>query len=95
MSLKCLLEFSDIRQDRFDDIMESILRAFGIDSKDPNSRTDFDFYVRIKCFIKYYTIDPEELKKIWLKILNPNSRLSVPKKELEDLFERFSRGRIQ
>lgn len=41
--------------------MENILRAFGIDAKDPNARVDFDFYVRIKCFVKYYTIDPEEL----------------------------------
>ena len=59
-------------QDKFDDIMERIIVAFGIDYKDKNSRIDFDLYVRIKCFMKYYTISVAELKKIWLKIINPN-----------------------
>lgn len=52
-------------------------------------------YVRIKCFAQYYTIEKEELVKLWLKILNTNSNLSLPKSELEDLFERFARGKIQ
>ena len=95
VSLACLLEFSDLRQDRFDEIMERILSSFGIDYKDENSRIDFELYVRIKCFVKYYTISKEELIKIWMKILNPINNVSLPKDELEDLFEKFARGRIQ
>ena len=75
--------------------MERIIVAFGIDYKDKNSRIDFDLYVRIKCFMKYYTISVAELKKIWLKIINPSAALCLPKDEVMDLFERFSRGRIQ
>lgn len=95
VSLACLLEYSDIRQDKFDDIMERIIFAFGIDYKDENARIGFDLYVRIKCFLQYYTIELEDLKKIWMRILNPSSSVSLPKEELLDLFERFARGRIQ
>lgn len=95
VSLKVLLKFSDIKQDRFDDIMERILFAFNIDPKDPNSRIDFDMYARIKCFMKYNTIPKDELTRIWIRILNPSSLLTIPKEELQDLLERFSRGRIQ
>lgn len=94
ISLSCLLEFSDIKQDKFDDILERIIFAFGIDYKDENSRIEFDMYVRLKCFLKYYTIEKEDLTKIWMKILNPNSNISLPKDELLDLFERFARGKI-
>ena len=93
--MACLLQFSDIRQDKFDDIMNRIIFAFGIDYRDTNSRVDFNMYVRIKCFMKYYTIGREELVKMWFKILNPSSHFSLPKIELCDLFERFARGRIQ
>ena len=94
VSLKVLLEFSDLKQDRFDDIMERILFAFNIDPKDPNSRIDFDLYVRLKCFVFYNTIPTNELKKIWMRILNPSSLVTLPKEELQDLLERFSRGKI-
>ena len=95
VSLSVLIEFSDIKQDRFDDIMDRILWAFNIDPKDPNSRIDFDLYVRLKCLMRYYTIPNEELKKIWMRIINPSSVVSMPKEELQDLLERFSRGKIQ
>ena len=51
-------------------------------------------YVKIKCFLKYYTIELDDLKKIWLKILNPGNMAALPKEQLMDLFERFARGRI-
>lgn len=95
VSLSCLLEFSDIVQDKFEDIMERIIFAFGIDFKDENSRINFDMYVKIKCFLKYYTIELDDLKKIWLKIINPGNMAALPKEQLMDLFERFARGRIQ
>mmetsp|Transcript_34855 Transcript_34855/g.45886 ORF Transcript_34855/g.45886 Transcript_34855/m.45886 type:complete len:199 (-) Transcript_34855:120-716(-) len=95
ITLTCLLQFSDIKQDKFDDIMNRIIFAFGIDYRDPNSRVDFDMYVRIKCFMKYYTISKEDLTKMWFKIINPSANVSLPKDELEDLFERFARGKIQ
>ena len=69
--------------------------AFGIDYKDTSTRIDFEMYVRIKCFTKYYTISHEELIKIWMRILNPSSMVSIPKDDLMDLFERFARGKIQ
>lgn len=94
ISLSCLLEFSDIRQDKFEDILERVVYAMGIDFKDKDTRIEFDIYVRIKCFLKYYTIPMEDLKKIWLLILNPLNSNSLSKEELLDLFERFSRGRI-
>ena len=94
ISLSCLLDFSDIKQDKFDDIMDRIIFAFGIDYKDENTRIDFEMYVRIKCFLKYYTMDREDLLKIWTKIINPSSLTSIPKVELQDLFERFARGKI-
>ena len=74
--------------------MDRIIFAFGIDYKDENTRIDFDLYVRIKCFLKYYTLDKEGLLKIWRTILNPSSLTSLPKAELQDLFERFARGKI-
>ena len=95
VSLSCLLEFSDIVQDKFEDIMERIIFAFGIDFKDENSRINFDMYVKIKCFLKYYTIELDDLKKIWLKIINPSNMAALSKEQLMDLFERFARGRIQ
>ena len=82
VSLSVLIEFSDIKQDKFDDIMDRILFAFNIDAKDPNTRIDFDLYVRLKCLMKYYTIPTEELKKIWMKIINPSSLVTLPKEEL-------------
>lgn len=94
MSLTCLIQFSDIKQDKFDDIMDRIIAAFGIDYKDPNARIDFDMYVRIKCFMTHFTISREELTKLWMRIINPASNTSLPKDELLDLFERFARGRI-
>ena len=51
ISLSCLIEFSDIKEDKFDDILERIIFAFGIDIKDENSRINFDMYVKIKCFL--------------------------------------------
>ena len=62
--------------------MDRILWAFNIDPKDPNSRIDFDLYVRLKCLMRYYTIPNEELKKIWMRIINPSSVVSMPKEEL-------------
>ena len=52
ISLACLLEFSDCTQDRFEDIMKRIMRAFNIDVDNRNSRIDFEKYVRIKCFLQ-------------------------------------------
>lgn len=75
--------------------MNRIIFAFGIDYRDPNSRIDFDLYVRIKCFMKYYTISQEDLVRMWFKIINPGSNVSLPKADLLDLFERFARGKIQ
>jgi len=75
--------------------MNRIIFAFGIDYRDTNSRIDFDMYVHIKCFMKYYTISRDELIKMWFKIINPSSHFSLPKEELKDLFERFARGKIQ
>ena len=95
VSLSCLLEFSDIRQDKFEDILERIIFAFGIDFKDESSRIDFDMYVKIKCFLTHFTIEIDDLKKIWLKILNPSNMASLAKDHLMDLFERFARGKIQ
>ena len=82
VSISVLIEFSDIKQDKFDDIMDRILFSFNIDAKDKNSRIDFDLYVRLKCFSKYYTIPNDELKKIWMRIINPSSLVSLPKEEL-------------
>ena len=62
--------------------MNRIIFAFGIDYRDINSRVDFDMYVRIKCFMKHYTISPEELLKMWLKIINPSGSLTLTKDEL-------------
>lgn len=95
VSLTVLIQYSDIKQDKFDDIMDRILFAFNVDPKDPNSRIDFNLYVRMKCFMKYYTIPNEELIRIWIRIINPGSLVSLPKEELQDLLERFSRGKIQ
>ena len=95
MSLSVLIQYSDIKQDKFDDIMDRILFAFNIDPKDSNSRIDFNLYVRMKCFVKYYTIPTDELIRIWIRIINPGSLVSLPKEELMDLLERFSRGKIQ
>ena len=75
--------------------MDRILFAFNIDPKDSNSRIDFNLYVRMKCFVKYYTIPTDELIRIWIRIINPGSLVSLPKEELMDLLERFSRGKIQ
>ena len=95
VSLSVLIQYSDIKQDKFDDIMDRILFAFNIDPKDSNSRIDFNLYVRMKCFVKYYTIPTDELIRIWIRIINPGSLVSLPKEELMDLLERFSRGKIQ
>lgn len=95
MSLTCLLRFSDIKQDKFDDIMERIIASFGIDYKDVNARIDFDMYVRIKCFTTHFTISKEELTKLWMRIINPSQNHSLHKEDLLDLFEKFARGRTQ
>lgn len=75
--------------------MDRIVQAFGIDSRDTNSRIDFDMYVRIKCFMKYYLISWDEMIKTWLKIINPSAWNALTKIDLCDLFERFARGKIQ
>ena len=72
--------------------MERIIFAFGIDFKDENSRITFEMYVKIKCFMKHYPIE-HELKKIWLKILNPGNIAAMPKDLLMDLLEKFARGK--
>jgi len=95
VSLTCLLRFSDIKQDKFDDIMERIIASFGIDYKDVNARIDFDMYVRIKCFTTHFTISKEELTKLWMRIINPSQNHSLNKEDLLDLFEKFARGRTQ
>lgn len=93
VSLTCLLRFSDIKQDKFDDIMDRIIAAFGIDYKDVNARLDFDMYVRIKCFTTHFTISKEELTKLWMRIINPSQNHALNKEDLLDLFEKFARGR--
>ena len=74
--------------------MDRIVQAFGIDSRDSSARIDFDLYVRIKCFMKYYLISRDEMIKMWLKIINPSALSALDKADLCDLFERFARGKI-
>ena len=89
------MKFSDIKRDQFDDIVDRIIHSFGIDCSNVDCRIDFDTYVRIKCFMKYSTLNLEDVIKIWLSILNPRMFSSLPKSELCDLFERFARGKTQ
>ena len=94
ISLACLLEFSDCTQDRFEDIMKRIMRAFNIDVDNRNSRIDFEKYVRIKCFLQEQTLGFEDKLKLWMDIINDRKCANLTKIELEDLFERFARGKM-
>ena len=54
---------------------------------------DFEMFCRIKCFLKFQTIDEQDLIKIWIKILNPQQSKYLEVGEMWDFFERMARGR--
>jgi hypothetical protein len=51
VSLDYFLRFSESIKDLFEDVLRSILSAFGIDATNDTSRINFDAFVRIKCFL--------------------------------------------
>jgi hypothetical protein len=73
VSLDYFLRFSESIKDLFEDVLRSILSAFGIDSTSNLSRISFDTFVKIKCFLQFNNTEKKELARIWLKILNPAS----------------------
>ena len=71
VSLGVLINFAQVMQDRFEDILKRILAGFGLDTSNNSSKVDFEIFFKIKCFLKFYTLDEKELNKIWIKIINP------------------------
>jgi hypothetical protein len=71
VSLGVLINFAQVMQDRFEDILKRILAGFGLDTSNNSSKIDFEIFCKIKCFLKFYTLDEKELNKIWIKIINP------------------------
>ncbi len=89
-----LLAYSRIVRDRCDDIMERIIKAFGIDYNEPTAEISFELFCKIKSFFDYYTLDDQQLTGLWLKILNPQTAPSLNVSEQQCLYERFCRGKI-
>jgi len=86
------LKFSDIGNQKFEDITCRIISSLGVDSSNKNAVIDFPTFCRINCLLKYLTIGGSDLIKIWIKILNPLGVNTVSKDDMIDLFERFARG---
>ncbi len=51
ITLRTLLDFGQIKQDRFDDCVDRILAGFSLDFENPNARVDFETFGKIKCFL--------------------------------------------
>jgi hypothetical protein len=93
ISLGTLMQFSNVGYDRFEDITKRILAGFGLDWTNENAKLSFDTYCRIQSFLEYQTMSDAELVKMWVKILNPSSLPVIEVSEMQDFFERFTRGK--
>ena len=69
------------------------MAGFGLDWTNENAKLSFDTYCRIQSFLEYQTMSDAELVKMWVKILNPSSLPVIEVSEMQDFFERFTRGK--
>ena len=78
----------------YEEFLNRILVAFGIDAQNPESRISFDTFVRIKCFLEFNLIQGQELIRLWMKILNPRGLQCMSVAEFYNFVEHMARGRI-
>ena len=88
-------KFSSMTSDRYEDIVRRILFAFGIDWTNDDAKIDFDLYVKLKCFLVFYTIEGSELYQLWTRIINPGNASHISYDEFFDFLERLCRGSTQ
>lgn len=92
ISLKIFLDFTTSLADKFKDVNKRLISAFGIDTSNDNTRIVWDQFLSLKCFLELFTLDTEELEKLWLKALDPRSISMVPVDEFKDFLEKLARG---
>ena len=90
--LKTFVEYTTSLADKFKDVHHRLISAFGIDTSNENVRIEWDQFLSLKCFLELFTLQPEELEKIWLKALDPRGLALVPLDQFQCFLERIARG---
>ena len=58
------------------------------------SKVSWEQFIRLKCFLQYFTLKESDLIDIWIKILDPHAIRHVPTDTLLDFLEVLARGTI-
>lgn len=75
-----------------EEIKSNIIQSFGVDVSNKNSKIVWEQYLQMNCFLKYFTLQKEELIEIWIKILDPNGLRHISKIKLQEFLELLARG---
>ena len=51
---------------------DAIIQAFGIDISNTASKIYWEQYIKLKCFLHFFTLQKAELISFWVKILDPH-----------------------
>ena len=81
ISLKIFLDFTTSLADKFKDVNKRLISAFGIDTSNDGTRIVWDQFLSLKAFMELFTLQTQELEKLWLKALDPRSISMVPVSE--------------
>ena len=49
-------------------------------------------FIRLKCFLQYFSLPKAQLIDIWVKILDPQSLILLPRPKMFDFLESLARG---
>jgi hypothetical protein len=86
------LTYSKMFNGRMEQVKTNIIRAFGIDLDDPQAMLYQEQFIRLKCFMEYYTMPKEQIIDIWVKILDPQSLRRIDRSDMYNFLELLARG---
>eukprot|EP00347_Sterkiella_histriomuscorum_P008838 403343544 len=92
MTLSTFKQYSKMLGGKAKEIKKNIIQAFGVDVSNKNSKIEWEQYLLMNCFLKYFTLQKEQLIKIWIKILDPNGLRHIQMKKLIEFLEILARG---
>jgi len=92
ISLRTFVNYTNSLADKFKDVNMRLIGAFGLDTSHDGVRIEWDQFLSLKCFLELFTLDKQELIRVWLKALDPRGLNCVPIKDITDFLERIARG---
>ena len=71
---------------------DAIIQAFGIDISNTASKIYWEQYIKLKCFLHFFTLQKAELISFWVKILDPHGIRHINRGKMQDFLEVLARG---